>query len=202
MFQGRTILCLSGISLISISTPPAASHPSEILGWKTFSGSGWKLDLLARSGLGIDPTSKSVLIPGHAQFSVSVVAMELTRDAPGGHRWISSREAPVSRNNRSLPAIVLSPGVWQFIAEIGTATDAVVQSGRRLQAVLGVALALADRRHLCQSLELPLGQPSQNDSRSSAAAPPLLVTHITPENGPVYHHIRLPHEISVDISSA
>ena len=47
MFQGSTSLCLSGISLISLSTPTAASHSSEILGWKTFAGSGWKLDLLA-----------------------------------------------------------------------------------------------------------------------------------------------------------
>lgn len=156
----------------------------------------------SQSGLGIDPTNKRVLIPRHAQFSVSVVAMELTRDAPGGHRWISSREAPVSRNNRSLPAIVLSPGVWQFIAEVGTATDAVAQSGQRLQAVLGIALASADRRHLHQSLELPLGQASQDDSRLSTSAPQLLVTHITPATGPVFLHIRLPHEIGVDISSA
>lgn len=108
----------------------------------------------------------------------------------------------MSRNNRSLPAIVLSPGVWQFISKVGTATDAVAQSGQRLRAVLGIALASADRRHLHQSLELPLSQPSQNDSRSSAAAPQLLVTHITPETGPVFLHIRLPHEIGVDLSSA
>lgn len=103
------------------------------------------------------------------------------------------------RKNRSLPAIVLSPGVWQFIAEVGTATDAVEQSGKRLQAVLGIALASADRHHLRQSLELLLGQASKSDSRSSAAAPQLLVTHITPEAGPIFLHIRLPHEIGVDI---
>lgn len=108
----------------------------------------------------------------------------------------------MSRNNRSLPAIVLSPGVWQFIAEVGTAPDAVEQSGQRLQAVLGIALESVDRRHLRQSLELLLSQASQIDSRSSTAAPQLLVTHITPETGPVFLHIRLPHEIGVDISSA
>ncbi|MQG91199.1 hypothetical protein [Pseudomonas sp. MN1F] len=108
----------------------------------------------------------------------------------------------MSRNNRSLPAIVMSPGVWQFITEVGTATDAVEQSGQRLQAVLGIALASTDRRYLRQSLELPLSQSSQSDSRSSAAAPQFLVTHITPDTGPVFLHIRLPHEIGVDISSA
>lgn len=108
----------------------------------------------------------------------------------------------MSRKNRSLPAIVLSPGIWQFIAEVGTATDAVEQSGQRLQAVLGIVLASVDRRHLRQSLELLLGQPAQRDSRSSSAALQLLVTHITPETGPVFLHIRLPHEIGVDISSA
>lgn len=108
----------------------------------------------------------------------------------------------MSSKHRSLPAIALSPGVWQFIAEVGTATDAVAQSGQRLQAVLGIALASADRYHLHQPLELPLSQPSQNDSRSSATAPQLLVTHITPETGPVFLHIRLPHEIGVDLSSA
>ena len=71
----------------------------------------------------------------------------------------------MSRNNRSLPAIVLSPGVWQFIAEVGTAPDAVEQSGQRLQAVLGIALESVDRRHLRQSLELLLSQASQLDSR-------------------------------------
>lgn len=108
----------------------------------------------------------------------------------------------MSRKNRSLPAIVLSPGVWQFIAEVGTATDAVEQSGQRLQAVLGIALASADPRHLRQSLEWLLSQASQTYSRSSTAAPQLLVTHITPATGPVFLHIRLPHEIGVDISSA
>lgn len=108
----------------------------------------------------------------------------------------------MSRKHRSLPAVVLSPGIWQFIAEVGPATDTVEQSGLRLQAVLGIALASADHRHLLQSLELPLSQSSQSDSRSSAAAPQLLVTHITPETGPVFLHIRLPHEIGVDISSA
>jgi hypothetical protein len=108
----------------------------------------------------------------------------------------------VSRKNRSLPAVVLSPGVWQFIAEVDTAIDAVEQPGLRLQAVLGIALASVSRHRLRQSLELPLGQASQNDSRSSTAAPQLLVTHITPETGPVFLHIRLPHEIGVDISSA
>ncbi len=127
--------------------------------------------------------------------------MELTRDAPGGHRWISSREAPVSRNNRSLPAIVLSPGVWQFIAEVGTATDTVEQSGQRLQTVLGIALASVDH-HLRQSLDLLLDQASQSESRSSASVTQFQVTHITPETGPVFLHIRLPHEIGVDISSA
>lgn len=106
------------------------------------------------------------------------------------------------RTKRSLPAIVLSPGIWQFIDEVGTATDAVEQSEQRLQAVLGIALASLDRRHLGQSLESLLGQASQNDSSSSAAAPQLLVTHIAPETGPVFLHIRLPHEIGVDISSA
>lgn len=108
----------------------------------------------------------------------------------------------MSRKNRSLPAIVLSPGVWQFIAEVGTATDAVEQSGQRLQAVLGIALASVDRRHLRQSFEWLLSQVSQSDSRSSAAAPQFQVTHITPETGPVFLHIRLPHEIGVDFSSA
>lgn len=108
----------------------------------------------------------------------------------------------MSRKNRSLPAIVLSPGVWQFIAEFGPAADAVEQSGQRLQAVLGIALASVDCRHLGQSLELLLGHTSQSDSRSSTAAPQLLVNHITPETGPVFLHIRLPHEIGVDISSA
>lgn len=108
----------------------------------------------------------------------------------------------MSRKHRSLPAIVLSPGVWQFIAEVGTTIDAVEQPGLRLQAVLGIALASVSRHRLRQSLELPLGQASQNDSRSSTAAPQLLVTHITPETGPVFLHIRLPHEIGVDISSA
>ncbi|ENB9661895.1 hypothetical protein ABJB81_000170 [Pseudomonas putida] len=154
-----------------------------------------------QAGLGVDPTSKRVLMPGHAKFSVSAVAMELTRDAPGGHRWISSRETPVSRNNRSLPAIVLSPGVWQFIAEVGTATDTVEQSGQRLQTVLGIALASVDH-HLRQSLDLLLDQASQSESRSSASVTQFQVTHITPETGPVFLHIRLPHEIGVDISSA
>ena len=108
----------------------------------------------------------------------------------------------MSRKNRSLPAIVLSPGVWQFIAEVGTATDAVEQSGQRLQAVLGIALESVDRCHLRQSLELLFGQASQSDSRSSTAAPQLLVSHITPATGPVFLHIRLPHEIGVDISPA
>ncbi len=108
----------------------------------------------------------------------------------------------MSRKHRSLPAIVLSPGVWQIITEVGTATDAVAQSGQRLQAVLGIALASTDRRHLRQSLELLLGQAPQNDSRSSTAAPQILVTQITPATGPVFLHIRLPHEIGVDISSA
>lgn len=108
----------------------------------------------------------------------------------------------MSRKNRSLPAIVLSPGVWQFIAEVGTATDAVVQSGKRLQAVLGIALSSLDRRHLRQPLELLLGHTSKSDSPPSTAAPQLLVTHITPATGPVFLHIRLPHEIGVDISSA
>ena len=107
----------------------------------------------------------------------------------------------MSRKNRSLPAIVLSPGVWKFIAEVGTATDAVEQSGQRLQAVLGIALASVDH-HLRQSLELLLGHAFQSDSNSSTAAPQLLVTHITPKTGPVFLHIRLPHEIGVDISSA
>ena len=107
----------------------------------------------------------------------------------------------MSKKNSSLPAIVLSPGVWQFIAEVGTTTDAVVQSGQRLQAVLGIALASVDQ-HLRQSLELLLDQSSQRDSRSSAAATHFQVTHITPETGPVFLHIRLPHEIGVDISSA
>lgn len=107
----------------------------------------------------------------------------------------------MSRKNRSLPAVVLSPGIWQFIAEVGTATDAVEQSGQRLQVVLGIALASLDRRHWRQSIELLLGQASQSDSRSSTVAPQLLVTHITPEAGPVFLHIRLPHEIGVDISS-
>ena len=156
----------------------------------------------SQSGLDIDPTSKRVLMPEHAPFSVSVVTMELTRDAPGGHRWISSREAPVSRKHRSLPAIVLSPGVWQFITEVGTATDAVEQSGQRLQAVLGIALASVSRRHLRQSLDLLLSQPSQRESHSSPAATQLQVNQITPATGPVFLHIRLPHEIGVDISSA
>ncbi len=108
----------------------------------------------------------------------------------------------MSRKHRSLPAIVLSPGVWQIITEVGTASDAVAQSGQRLQAVLGIALASTDRRHLRQSFELLLSQAPQNDSRSSTAAPQLLVTHITPATGPVFLHIRLPHEIGVDISSA
>ncbi|MGE1526969.1 hypothetical protein ACUDA6_13055 [Pseudomonas ceruminis] len=108
----------------------------------------------------------------------------------------------MSRKNRSLPAIVLSPGVWQFISEVGTATDAVEQAGQRLQAVLGIALESVDRRHLHQSLELLLGQPFLCESRSSAAATQLQVTHITPETGPVFLHIRLPHEIGVDFSSA
>ena len=103
------------------------------------------------------------------------------------------------RKNRSLPAIVLSPGIWQFIAEVGTATDAVEQSEQRLQAVLGIALASIHRR---QSLEFLLDQASQSGSRSSAAATQLQVTHITPETGPVFLHIRLPHEIGVDLSSA
>ena len=107
----------------------------------------------------------------------------------------------MSRNNRSLPAIVLSPGVWQFIAEVGTATDTVEHSGQRLQTVLSIALASVDH-HLRQSLELLLGQASQRKSHSSTATPQLLVTHITPETGPVFLHIRLPHEIGVDISSA
>lgn len=108
----------------------------------------------------------------------------------------------MSRNNRSLPAIVLSPGVWQFITEVGTATDAVEQSAQRLQAVLGIALTSVSRRHLRQSLNLLLGQPSQRESHSSPAATQLQVNHITPESGPVFLHIRLPHEIGVDISSA
>lgn len=107
----------------------------------------------------------------------------------------------MSRKNRSLPAIVLSPGVWQFIAEVGTATDAVEQSGQRLQAVLGIALASVDHQ-FHQSLELLLDQVSQRESRSSAAATQFQVTHITPDTGPVFLHIRLPHEIGVDISSA
>ncbi|EIU1414797.1 MULTISPECIES: hypothetical protein [Pseudomonas] len=142
-----------------------------------------------QSGLGIDPTSKRVLMPGHALFLVRVVAMELTQ------------EAQVSRNNRSFPAIVLSPGVWQFIAEVGTATDAVAQSEQRLQAVLGIALASVDHQ-LRQSRELLLDHASQRDSRSSTTATQFQVTHITPETGPVFLHIRLPHEIGVDISSA
>ncbi|NWL49583.1 hypothetical protein DM819_27850 [Pseudomonas hunanensis] len=108
----------------------------------------------------------------------------------------------MSRKHRSLPAIVLSPGVWQFITEVGTATDAVEQSGQRLQAVLGIALASVDRCHLRQSLDLLLDQAPQRNSRSSAAATQFQVTHITPETGPVFLHIRLPHEIGVDISSA
>ncbi|MDH4549958.1 MULTISPECIES: hypothetical protein [Pseudomonas] len=107
----------------------------------------------------------------------------------------------MSRKTRSLPAIVLSPGVWQFIAEVETATDAVEQSGQRLQAVLGIALASVDH-HLRQSLELLLDQASQRKSRSSVTASHFQVTHITPETGPVFLHIRLPHEIGVDISSA
>ncbi|KSF98952.2 hypothetical protein APA91_25420 [Pseudomonas aeruginosa] len=128
-------------------------------------------------------------MPGHALFLVRVVAMELTQ------------EAQVSRNNRSFPAIVLSPGVWQFIAEVGTATDAVAQSEQRLQAVLGIALASVDHQ-LRQSRELLLDHASQRDSRSSTTATQFQVTHITPETGPVFLHIRLPHEIGVDISSA
>lgn len=108
----------------------------------------------------------------------------------------------MSRKNRSLPAVVLSPGVWQLIAEVGTATDAVEQSGQRLQAVLGIALASVRRRHLRQSLDLLLGQPSQRESHSSPAAIQLQVNQITPATGPVFLHIRLPHEIGVDISSA
>ncbi|ERT19147.2 hypothetical protein O162_07365 [Pseudomonas putida SJ3] len=107
----------------------------------------------------------------------------------------------MSRNNRSFPAIVLSPGVWQFIAEVGTATDAVAQSEQRLQAVLGIALASVDHQ-LRQSRELLLDHASQRDSRSSTTATQFQVTHITPETGPVFLHIRLPHEIGVDISSA
>jgi hypothetical protein len=128
-------------------------------------------------------------MPGHALFLLRVVAMELTQ------------EAQVSRNNRSFPAIVLSPGVWQFIAEVGTATDAVAQSEQRLQAVLGIALASVDHQ-LRQSRELLLDHASQRDSRSSTTATQFQVTHITPETGPVFLHIRLPHEIGVDISSA
>lgn len=95
----------------------------------------------------------------------------------------------MSRKNRSLPAIVLSPGVWQLITEVGTATDAVEQSGQRLQAVLGIALASVSRRHLRQS-------------HSSPAATQLQVNQITPATGPIFLHIRLPQEIDVDISSA
>ena len=108
----------------------------------------------------------------------------------------------MSRKHRSLPAIVLSPGVWQFITEVSTATDAFEQSGQRLQAVLGIALASVSRRHLRQSLDLLLGQPSQRESHSSPAATQLQVNQITPATGPVFLHIRLPHEIGVDISSA
>ena len=108
----------------------------------------------------------------------------------------------MSRKHRSLPAIVLSPGVWQFITEVGTATDAVEQSGQRLQAVLGIALASVGRRHLRQSLDLLLSQPSQRESHSSPAATQLQVNQITPATGPVFLHIRLPHEIGMDISSA
>lgn len=108
----------------------------------------------------------------------------------------------MSRKNRSLPAIVLSPGVWQFVTEVGRAADAVEQSRQRLQVVLGIALGSVDRRHLRQSPELLLSQASQSDSRSSTAVPQLLITHIMPETGPVFLHIRLPHEIGVDISSA
>ncbi|MFB4390361.1 MULTISPECIES: hypothetical protein [unclassified Pseudomonas] len=70
-----------------------------------------------------------------------------------------------------------------------------------MQAVLGIALASVDQ-HLRQSLKLLLGQPFLCDSRSSAAVTHFQVTHITPETGPVFLHIRLPHEIGVDISSA
>ncbi|CAO3311494.1 MULTISPECIES: hypothetical protein [Pseudomonas] len=108
----------------------------------------------------------------------------------------------MSRKNRSLPAIALSPGVWQLITEVGTATDAVEQSGLRLQAVLGIALASVSRRHMRQSLDLLLGQPSQRESHSSRATTQLQVNQITPATGPVFLHIRLPHEIGVDISSA
>lgn len=108
----------------------------------------------------------------------------------------------MSRKNRSLPAIVLSPGVWQFIAEVGTATDEVEQSGQRLQAVMGIVLACVGRRRLRLPLTRLRTPPLQGNAASLAAIPEMLVAQMAPRNGPVFLHIRLPHEIGVDISSA
>ncbi len=108
----------------------------------------------------------------------------------------------MSRKNRSLPAIVLSPGVWQFIVQVATANDAVEQSGQRLQAVMGIALACMDRRRLRLPLTRLSIPPLLGNSASLVAIPELLVAQMTPSNGPVFLHIRLPHEIGVDISPA